>query len=92
MVANKGLGLKVSGLQIEGCIADTRNMTLKNAAVLALVGMTLLSVLVIAGFVRNVVAVMSDAIPVMAVLSSLVHAFAAVTVAMFFYFFQRAQR
>ena len=67
-------------------------MTLKNAAVLALIGMALLSALLIAAFVKNLVAVASDAIPIFVLLSSLVHAFAAVSVAMFFYFFQRAQR
>jgi hypothetical protein len=66
-------------------------MTLKNAAVVALIGMAMLSLLLIAGFVRNLIAVVSDAIPMIAVLSSLVQAFAAVSVAMFFYFFQRAQ-
>jgi hypothetical protein len=71
--------------------AHTRIMTLKNSAVLALIGMTLLSVLLTALFIRNLVALTSDAIPVVAVLSSLVHAFAALSVAVFFYFFQRAQ-
>ena len=68
-------------------------MTLKNTAtVLALAGMTLLSVLLIAVFIRNLVAFTSDAVPVAAVLSSLVHAFAALSLAVFFYAFQRSQR
>jgi hypothetical protein len=66
-------------------------MTLKNAAVLAFIGMTLLSVLQAVVFVRNLVALGNGVIPVLTVVSSLVHAFAAVSLAMFFYSFQRAQ-
>ena len=77
------------GLRIEPAAFHTPAMTLKNAAVLALVGMMLLTMLLLVVFVRNLVAFMSDAIPAMVLLSSFVHAFASVSVALFFYAFQK---
>ena len=67
------------------------SMTLNNAAVLAFIGMTLLSVLTLVVFIRNLLAFLNGVLPVLPVLSSLVHAFAAVTVAVFFFSFQRAK-
>jgi hypothetical protein len=66
-------------------------MTLKNAAFLALIGLTLLSVLLLADFITAVLGVMRDVIPVMALLKSLVYTFASVSLAVFFYVFHKAQ-
>jgi hypothetical protein len=66
-------------------------MTLKNAAFLALIGLTLLSVLLLADFITAVLGVMRDVIPVMALLKSLVYTFASVSLALFFYVFHKAQ-
>jgi hypothetical protein len=66
-------------------------MSLKNAALLALVGMVLLTLLVVAGFVSTLLGVMRDVIPAMALLTSLVHVLASLSVLVFFYVFYRAQ-
>jgi hypothetical protein len=66
-------------------------MTLKTAAFLALVGATLLLVLVAADFITTVSGVLHDIVPAMALLRSLVHLFASIAVTVFFYLFHRAQ-
>jgi hypothetical protein len=66
-------------------------MSLKNAALLALIGIILLTVLVAASFISSVLGVMRDVIPVMALLTSLVHMLASLSVLVFFYVFHRAQ-
>ena len=66
-------------------------MSLKNATVLARVGMILLTVLVAADFVNTLSGVLRDIIPALALLRSLVHLFASVAVTMFFLAFQEAQ-
>jgi hypothetical protein len=69
----------------------TRTMSLKNAAVLALIGMLLLTILVAADFIRNVSGVIGGFVPAMALLRSLVYLFASLTVTVFFWVFSRAQ-
>jgi hypothetical protein len=66
-------------------------MSLKNAALLALIGMVLLTVLVVSNFISTVLGVMRDLIPAMALLTSLVHVFASLSVLVFFFVFHRAQ-
>jgi hypothetical protein len=66
-------------------------MSLKSAALLALIGTILLTVLVLANFITTASGVMRDLIPAMALLASLVHLFASLTVVVFFYVFHRAQ-
>ena len=66
-------------------------MSLKNAAFLAMVGMMLLTVLIVASFISTVLGVMRDVVPAMALLTSLVHVFASLTVLVFFYVFHRTQ-
>jgi len=69
----------------------TPTMSLKNAALLALIGTILLTVLVLAHFISTVLGVMRDVVPAMAVLTSLVHLFARLSVVVFFYVFYRKQ-
>ena len=69
----------------------TPTMSLKNAALLALIGTILLTVLVVANFIITVLGVMRDLIPAMALLTSLVHLFASLTVVVFLYVFHRKQ-
>ena len=69
----------------------TPTMSLKNAALLALIGIVLLTVLVVVGFISTVLGVMRDLIPAMALLTSLVHVFASLSVLVFFYVFYRTQ-
>jgi hypothetical protein len=69
----------------------TASMNLKSAALLALIGMILLTVLVLAGFVSTVLGFLRDVIPAIALLTSLVHLFTSLSVLVFFYVFHRAQ-
>ena len=69
----------------------TPTMSLKNAALLALIGTTLLTLLVLAHFISTVLGVMHELIPAMALLTSLVHLFASLSVLVFFYVFYRKQ-
>jgi hypothetical protein len=66
-------------------------MSLKNAALLASMGILLLTVLVVANFISTALGVMRDLIPAMALLTSLVHVFTSLSVLVFFYVFYRAQ-
>jgi hypothetical protein len=66
-------------------------MSLKSAALLALVGMILLTVLVLANFMTTATGVMRDVVPAMALVTSLVYLFASLCVLVFFYVFYRAQ-
>jgi hypothetical protein len=66
-------------------------MTLKSAAFFACVGVTLLTVLLAAGFIRDVLALLAGAIAVMALLISLIHLLASLSVAVFLYVFYKAQ-
>ena len=66
-------------------------MSLKNAALLALIGMILLTVLVGANFISTVSGVVRGLILAMALLTSLVDLFASLSVVVFFYVFYRKQ-
>ena len=66
-------------------------MSLKNAALLAWIGMLLLSVLVVANFITTVLGVMRDVIPAMALFKSLIHVFASLSAFLFLYVFYRSQ-
>ena len=66
-------------------------MTLKSAAFFALIGMILLTVLLAAGFIRDVSAILAGAIAAIALLQSLIHLLASLSVAVFLYVFYKAQ-
>jgi hypothetical protein len=66
-------------------------MSIKNAALLATIATALLTILLLWRLVNNLLALMHGLIPAMVFLSSLVFAFAAVTVVVFFYVFHRGQ-
>jgi hypothetical protein len=66
-------------------------MTLKNAALLALVGMVLMTALLMWNFVFTVLNVLWDLVPAVTLFSSLIYAFGAFSVMVFFYVFHRAQ-
>jgi len=59
-------------------------MTLKTAALLAFIGMLLLTVLLAADFINTVTGVLRDVVPAMALLRSLVYVLASVSVTVFF--------
>ena len=66
-------------------------MSLKSAALLALIGMLLLSILVVANFITTLSGVIRDVIPVNTLFASLIHVFASLSVLVFFYAFRKAQ-
>jgi len=66
-------------------------MTLKSAALFALIGMTVLTILLAAGFIRDVTTFLAGAIAAIALLKSLIHLLASLSVAVFLYVFYKAQ-
>jgi hypothetical protein len=66
-------------------------MTLKNAALFALIGMILLTVLLVAGFIRDLLSFMNGAVAALALLISGIRLLASLGVAVFFYVFHKAQ-
>lgn len=83
--------ISASRLQSDAESIHTPSMSLKNAALLALIGMVLLTVLVAAGFISTLLGVMREVIPAVALLRSLVHVFASLSLLVFFYVFYTAQ-
>lgn len=67
-------------------------MNLRSAAFLALVGMLLLTLLVIADFINVVQGVLRDLIPAMMLLRSIIYLLASVGLTVFLWAFHRAQR
>ena len=66
-------------------------LTLKSAAFFALIGMILLTVLLAVGFIRDVLSILAGAIAAMALLKSLIHLLASLSVAVFLYVFHKAR-
>ncbi len=66
-------------------------MRLKNAALFALIGMILLTVLLAAGFIRDLLGLVSGVVAVIAVLTSGIHLLASLGAAVFLYVFHKAQ-
>jgi hypothetical protein len=66
-------------------------MTLKNAALLALIGTILMTALLLWTFVFNFLNVLRGLVPAAMLLSSFIYAFGCLTVAVFFFVFHRAQ-
>jgi hypothetical protein len=66
-------------------------MTLKNAALLAMVGMILLTILLAVGCIVSVTGFLRGVVSAAAMLSALIRLFAALCLALFFYVFHKAQ-
>ena len=66
-------------------------MTLKNAALLALIGMLLLTLLVSVDLIRSVSNVLDGLVPAVVLLRSMIYAVAALLVTVFFFVFYKAQ-
>jgi hypothetical protein len=66
-------------------------MSVKNAALLAMIGTAVATLLLLFRLLNDLLNLMRGLIPAMSFLSSLVFAFAAVTVVVFFYIFHRRQ-
>ena len=73
------------------CGCYTPAMTVKSAAFFALIGMTLLTVLLALGFIRDISGFLGGAVAAMALLTSLIHLLASLSVTVFLYVFHKAQ-
>ena len=67
-------------------------MTLKNAALLALFGTILMTVLLVWNFAFTFLNVLRGLVPAVTLFQSFIYTFGCLTVAVFFYVFHRAQR
>ena len=66
-------------------------MTLKNAALLALIGTILMTALLLWTFVLNILNVLEGLVAAVTLFSSFIYAFGCFSVAVFFYAFHRAK-
>jgi hypothetical protein len=66
-------------------------MTLKNAAFLALIGTCLATIVLMVGFIADVLGVARGLLPAVRLVTSLVYAFAGLSVVVFLFAFHRAQ-
>jgi len=66
-------------------------MALKNATLLALIGMIFLTAILLAGLILDIMNVVRGLIPATTMVSALVRSFAAVAVTVFFYVLRRTQ-
>jgi hypothetical protein len=67
-------------------------MTLKTSALLALVGMLMLTILLAMGLLRDITGFLGGVVPLQAMMRSLIYVFASVSAMVFFYAFHKAQR
>jgi hypothetical protein len=67
-------------------------MTLKNAALLALIGTILMTALLVWNFVFTLVNILRGLVPAVTLFQSFIYAFGCFSVMVFFYVFHRAQR
>jgi hypothetical protein len=79
-----------------GVAADTGNvhtptMTLKNAALLALIGTILMTALLVWTFVFNFLNLLRGLVPAVTLFSSFIYVFGCFSVMVFFFVFHRAQ-
>ena len=70
----------------------TPSMPLKNAALLALIGTIVMTVLLVWNFVSNVLNVLRGVDAPVVLFASFIYAFGCLTVMVFFFVFHRAQR
>jgi hypothetical protein len=69
----------------------TPTMTLKNAALLALIGTVLTTALLVWNFVFNLLNLLRGLVPAVTLFQSFIYAFGCFSLAVFFYVFHRAQ-
>jgi hypothetical protein len=80
-----------SRVAADAASVHTSTMTLKNAALLALIGAILMTALLLWNFVLTFLNVLRDLVPAMTLFSSFIYAFGCFSVMVFFYVFHRAQ-
>jgi hypothetical protein len=69
----------------------TSTMTLKTAALVALIGTILLTFLVAMDFIKTISGIMNDVVPAVALLRSLIYLLASLTVTVFLFVFYKKQ-
>jgi hypothetical protein len=87
------LSKPTDGAQVAPDTADvhTPSMTLKNAALLALIGTILMTALLVWSFVLTLLNVLRDLVPAVTLFQSFIYAFGCFSVMVFFYLFHRTQ-
>jgi hypothetical protein len=75
----------------DGAVIHTPTMTLKSAALLALIGTILVTALLVWDLVFDVLNVVRGLVPVVKLFSSLIYTFGAFSVALFFFVFHKRQ-
>jgi len=78
-------------LAVDSSSVHTASMSLRTASLLALIGMVVLTIVLAADFISAIVAVARGLLPAIVLVRSLIYLFAAITVTMFFYVFQRSR-
>jgi len=78
-------------LRLTRASVHTSTMTLKNAALLALIGAILMTALLVWNFVLAFLNVLRDLVPAVTLFASFIYAFGCFSVMVFFYVFHRAQ-
>jgi hypothetical protein len=66
-------------------------MSLKNAALVALIGMLVLSILLVVDFISNISNVMGGLVPAVILFRSLIYTIASLCLTAFFFVFHKAQ-
>jgi hypothetical protein len=84
--------LAIAALALHSLASHTSPMNLKTAALLALVGMSLLTAVLLAHFITDAEGWIRDVVPAMRVLTSFIYVLASLSVTVFFLVFQRGQR
>ena len=80
-----------TGVAADTGSVHTSTMTLKNAALLALIGTILMTVLLVWDFVFTVLNVLRGVVPPVMLFHSFIYAFGCFSVMVFFFVFQRTQ-
>jgi hypothetical protein len=78
-------------LRLTQATVHTSTMTLKNAALLALIGTILMTALLVWTFVLTLFNVLRDLVPAVTLFQSFIYAFGCFSVMVFFYVFHRGQ-
>ena len=87
----KGFVKVRAGVAADTGDVHTPSMTLKNAALLALIGTILMTVLLVWNFAFTLLNVLRDLVPAVTLFSSFIYAFGCFSVMVFFFVFHRAQ-
>ena len=90
LLAVWGVGLALGSIHILSLIPALAHLVVYTSA-FALIGMLLLTVLLVIGFIRDVAGMGNGVVPPMQVLASLIHLVAGLGVTVFFFAFHKAQ-